>query len=154
MKRILDRLGIARLAFLIMLMGMVPALGAEFETLEISSSSGVHTFAVEVMTNDADRARGLMFRKELPEGQGMLFDFEREQDIAMWMENTYIPLDMVFIKADGRILRIAENTVPLSRRTIPSGGAVKGVLEVIAGTAQRLGLKAGDRVGHRIFTGR
>jgi uncharacterized membrane protein (UPF0127 family) len=111
-------------------------------------------FAVEVVSNDADRAKGLMYRKELPQGRGMLFDFQREQDIAMWMKNTYIPLDMIFIAGDGRIRRIAENTEPLSERIIPSGGPVRGVLEVIGGTARKLGLSPGDRVAHPIFSQR
>jgi uncharacterized protein len=144
----------AAFAALLMVVGIAAAKGPEFQTLEIASGSGVHTFLVEVVANDADRAKGLMYRKELPEGQGMLFDFQREQEIAMWMENTYVSLDMVFIRGDGRILRIAENTEPLSRRTIPSGGPVKGVLEVVAGTARKLGLKPGDRVGHPMFSGR
>ena len=69
------------------------------QTLEIVTSNGVHSFSVEVIANDADRAKGLMFRRELPEGQGMLFDFQRDQDVAMWMKNTYIPLDMIFIQS-------------------------------------------------------
>jgi uncharacterized membrane protein (UPF0127 family) len=129
----------------------VGSRAADRQTLEIASKTGVHAFAVEVVDNDADRAKGLMYRKSLPEGTGMLFDFQREQDVSFWMQNTYIPLDMIFIKADGRILRIAENTEPLSTRLIPSGGPVKGVLEVIAGTARKLGIAPGDRVAHPIF---
>ena len=87
-----------------------PSTPAATQTLEIATANGVHTFAVEFVANDADRAKGLMFRTELPEGRGMLFDFQREQEIAMWMKNTYISLDMIFIKGDGRIRRIAENT--------------------------------------------
>lgn len=127
------------------------AAAADLQPLEIVTKSGVHTFSVELVDTDETRARGLMFRRELPDGYGMLFDFEREQDVAMWMENTYIPLDMLFIRGDGRILRIAENTEPLSRRTIPSGGPVRAVLEVIGGTARKLGIAAGDRVAHPIF---
>jgi uncharacterized membrane protein (UPF0127 family) len=127
---------------------------AERSTLEIVSKTGVHVFSVEVVANDADRAEGLMFRKELPEGTGMLFDFQRDQDIAMWMKNTYIPLDMIFIAGDGRIRRIAENTEPMSERIIPSGGPVRGVLEVIGGTARKLGIAPGDRVAHPMFSGR
>lgn len=127
------------------------AIAADRGILEIASRNGVHVFAVEVMANDADRAKGLMFRKEMPEGRGMLFDFEREQNVAMWMKNTYIPLDMIFITGDGRIQRIAENTEPLSERIIPSGGPVRGVLEVIGGTARKLGIAPGDRVAHPIF---
>jgi uncharacterized protein len=89
-----------------------------------------------------------MFRRELPEGQGMLFDFNTERPVSFWMKNTYIPLDMIFIRADGRILRIAENTESLSER-LHSGGAVRAVLEMIAGTSERLGIAPGDRVGRR-----
>jgi uncharacterized membrane protein (UPF0127 family) len=122
-------------------------------TLEIASKSGVHVFAVELAVTDEQRAKGLMYRKELPDGQGMLFDFEREQDVAMWMKNTYISLDMLFIRGDGVILSIAENTTPLSTRIIPSGGPVRAVLEVIAGTARRYGIAPGDRVAFPIFKG-
>ena len=80
----------------------------------------VYVFSVELAINDADRQKGLMFRKELPEGQGMLFDFKQDQDVSTWMRNTYISLEMLFINADGRIRRIAENTAPLSERIIPS----------------------------------
>ena len=128
-----------------------PARSADPHTLEIASKTGVHAFSVEIAQNDAERAKGLMYRKELPEGQGMLFDFQHEQEVGFWMENTYISLDMIFIRADGRILRIVENTEPLSTRIIPSGGPVRGVLEVIAGTAHKLGIVAGDRVAHPIF---
>lgn len=128
-----------------------PVRPAELQTLEIASKSGVHTFAVELVDNDADRAKGLMYRKELPEGRGMLFDFHREQEVSFWMQNTYIPLDMLFIRADGQILRIAENTEPLSTKMVPSGGPVLAVLEVIGGTARKLGIAPGDRVAHRIF---
>ena len=79
---------------------------------------------------------------------------EQDQDVAFWMKNTYIPLDMIFIRGDGRILRIAENTTPLSEKTVPSGGPVRCVLEVIGGTARRLGIAAGDRVAHPFFSGR
>ena len=132
----------------------VPAREAGQQTLEIATKSGVHVFAVEVVDNDADRAKGLMYRKELPEGRGMLFDFHREQEVSFWMQNTYIPLDMIFIRGDGRILRIAENTEPMSTRLIPSGGPVRAVLEVIAGTTQKLGIAPGDRVASPIFSAR
>ena len=87
----------------------------------------------------------------MPEGHGMLFKFEPDQVITMWMHNTYIPLDMIFIKSDGRILRIAENTTPMSDRVISSGAPARGVLEVIAGTARKLGIAPGDRVAHPWF---
>ncbi len=145
-----------------LLLGLLVAAGpvrpaspqASQQVLEIASKTGVHPFSVEIADNDADRARGLMFRKELPEGKGMLFDFKTEQDVSFWMQNTYIPLDMLFIRADGQILRIAENTEPLSTRLIPSGGKVRAVLEVIGGTARKFGIAPGDRVAHPIFSGR
>jgi uncharacterized membrane protein (UPF0127 family) len=114
----------------------------------------VHVFAVELATTPEEQAKGLMFRRSLPEGQGMLFDFHQEQPTSFWMKNTYISLDMIFIRADGRILRIAENTVPRSEALVPSGGPVRGVLEVIAGTSKKLGIAPGDRVAHPIFGGR
>ena len=132
--------------------GALPGEAADRSVLEIASKSGVHSFSVEVVDDDAGRAKGLMFRRSLPEGTGMLFDFKTEQDVAFWMQNTYIPLDMIFIRADGRILRIAENTEPMSTKQVPSGGKVLAVLEVIAGTTRKLGIVAGDRVAHPIFS--
>lgn len=105
-------------------------------------------------TTDAERAQGLMHRKELPAGQGMLFDFHRDQDVGFWMKNTFIPLDMIFIRSDGRIMRIAENTEPLSERIVQSGTPVRAVLEVIGGTSRKLGIAPGDRVAHPIFNAR
>lgn len=124
---------------------------AELQTLEIVSRSGVHVFTVEVVKTEQERATGLMYRKELPEGRGMLFDFSPEQQVSMWMKNTLIPLDMIFIRGDGRIIRIAENTEPLSEKIIPSGGLTRGVLEVIGGTAKKYGIAPGDRVAHPLF---
>lgn len=131
-----------------------PALAAERETLEIASKTGVHAFSVELATTEAEREKGLMYRKSLPEGQGMLFDFHRDQEVGFWMRNTYIPLDMIFIRGDGRIWRIAENTEPLSEKIVPSNGPVRAVLEVIGGTARKLGIAPGDRVAHPIFKSR
>ncbi len=130
---------------------LVPAQAAGTQTIEIVTNSGVHAFSVEMATNDAERSRGLMYRKSLPEAHGMLFDFGTEQPVSFWMHNTYIPLDMIFIRADGRILRVAENATPMSDSLIPSGGPVRGVLEVIAGTARKLHIAAGDRVTGSFF---
>jgi uncharacterized protein len=127
---------------------------AELQPLEIASKGGVHVFGVEMASTPEEQAKGLMYRRELPEGQGMLFDFHHEQPTSFWMKNTYIPLDMIFIRADGRILRIAENAVPLSEALVPSGGPVRAVLEVNGGTAKKLGIAPGDRVAHPIFSGR
>ena len=127
---------------------------ASFQPLEIVTKSGVQVFSVEMATTEEEKTTGLMYRKELPDGKGMLFDFSPEQQVSMWMKNTFISLDMIFIRADGRILRIAENTEPQSTRIISSGGPAKGVLEVIAGTAKKYGIAPGDRVGHPLFNGR
>jgi uncharacterized protein len=128
-----------------------PARAANLESLEIVSKSGVQVFSVEVMRTPEERAKGLMYRRELPEGRGMLFDFSPEQPVSMWMKNTYISLDMIFISADGRIVRIAENATPESEAIIPAGRPVRGVLEVIGGTSKKYGIAPGDRVAHPLF---
>jgi uncharacterized membrane protein (UPF0127 family) len=140
------------LLFAVLAVALVaPAYAAGEAALEIVTKTGVRAFTVELATNDAERERGLMYRKELPEGRGMLFDFQHDRPVAFWMRNTYIPLDMIFIRGDGRILSIAENTQPLSDGLIPSGGSVRAVLEVIGGTARKLGIAPGDRVESPVF---
>ena len=131
-----------------------PAGAASFQPLEIVTKNGVQVFSVEMATTEEEKRTGLMYRKELPDGKGMLFDFNPEQEISMWMENTYVSLDMIFIRADGRILHIAENTEPLSRKIISSRGPARAVLEVVAGTAQKYGIRPGDRVAHPLFGGK
>ncbi|AXK80298.1 DUF192 domain-containing protein [Pseudolabrys taiwanensis] len=142
------------LVLLAVMWATAPARSAERDTVEIATKSGVHAFSVELAATEAEREKGLMYRKSLPEGQGMLFDFHRDQEVGFWMKNTYIPLDMIFIRGDGRILRIAENTEPLSEKIVPSNGPVRAVLEVIGGTARKLGIAPGDRVAGSIFKGR
>jgi uncharacterized membrane protein (UPF0127 family) len=121
------------------------------EKLEIVTSNGTHEFSVEVMRNGLQRERGLMFRRFLDENRGMLFDFETERPVMMWMKNTYLPLDMVFIGRSGKVVGIAENAVPLSEKVISSGVSTFAVLEVNAGTAARIGLRIGDSIHHPIF---
>lgn len=121
------------------------------EPLTIVTASGEHRFQVEVARTDEQRARGLMFRRFMPEDRGMLFDFKTEQPVMMWMRNTFIPLDMIFIARDGRVINVAENTEPMSERTIPSAAPAFAVLEVNAGVARKIGLKAGDRISHPLF---
>jgi uncharacterized membrane protein (UPF0127 family) len=153
--RISRRSVVASLVFgFVVLAGVGRVHAQALEALTLVTSSGRHDFRVEVARNDADRARGLMHRRTLPADRGMLFDFERVAPVTMWMENTFISLDMIFIRADGTIARIAENTEPLSQRIIPSGEPVLAVLEVIAGTSKRIGLKAGDKVEHGMFKSR
>jgi len=141
---------IALLIALVLAIARTPARAAD-DTLEIVSKTGVHAFTVELAVTEDQREHGLMFRRELPEGRGMLFKFEPDQVVSMWMHNTYIPLDMIFIRGDGRIVRIAENTTPQSDRIISSGSPARGVLEVIGGTARKLGLAPGDHVAHPWF---
>jgi hypothetical protein len=129
----------------------VGAKAASVQPLEIVTKSGVQVFSVEMATTEQEKETGLMYRKELADGKGMLFDFSPEQQVSMWMKNTFVSLDMIFIRADGRILRIAENTEPQSTAIIASQGLVKGVLEVVAGTAKKYGIAPGDRVGHPLF---
>lgn len=129
----------------------VPAEAASFQPLEIVTKNGVQVFSVEMATTEKEKETGLMYRKELADGKGMLFDFNPEQEVSMWMKNTYVSLDMIFIRADGRILRIAENTEPMSTKIISSRGPARAVLEVVAGTAQKYGIRPGDRVGHPLF---
>ena len=145
---------LAVLGILVAIVALSDARAAELQTLEIATKSGVQVFSVEVATTEEEKRTGLMYRKELPDGRGMLFDFSPEQEVSMWMKNTYVSLDMIFISADGRILRIAESTEPLSTKIIPSRGLAKGVLEVVAGTAQKYGIQPGDRVAHPLFGGR
>jgi len=121
-------------------------------TLEIETQSGTrHTFRIELAETDPLRQRGLMFRNEMAPDAGMLFTYKRDRVISMWMANTYLPLDMLFIESDGRISRIAESTIPLSRESISSRKRARGVLELNAGTVRRLGLSVGDRVIHERF---
>jgi hypothetical protein len=114
--------------------------------LFIDTPSGAHRFEVEVARTNVKRARGLMFRTKLAADAGMLFVYERRGPVVMWMKNTLISLDMLFIAADGRIVRIAANTTPLSEKMISSGSPVRAVLELPAGTAARLGIAPGGRV--------
>ncbi|GGH17806.1 hypothetical protein GCM10007036_19540 [Alsobacter metallidurans] len=143
-------------AFLLFLAALAasprPAMAdSALEKLVINTAGGPRTFEVEVMRTDEERAKGLMFRRYMPESRGMLFDFKEQQPVMMWMKDTFIPLDMVFIRRDGSIARIAENTEPHSTRTISSGEPVFGVLEINAGVAAKLGVKPGDKVQHALF---
>ncbi|MCB4768345.1 DUF192 domain-containing protein [Ancylobacter sp. Lp-2] len=142
------------LAFSLIFLALAPqaAHAASFEKATIDTRSGPVTFDVEIAVTADERAKGLMYRTELAPTAGMLFDFAVSQPVYMWMKNTYIPLDMVFIRADGRIARIAADTTPLSTQTIESGEPVRAVLELPAGTAKARGIAVGDRIRHRFFT--
>jgi len=125
-----------------------------FERAELSietAAGSIHRFDVELALTPRQKARGLMFRSEMAADAGMLFVYSRPQVITMWMRNTDLPLDMLFIAADGRIAHIAERAVPRSDRTISSRARVTAVLELNGGTARRLGIAVGDRVLYPAF---
>ncbi len=143
--------GIKRVVFAALLAGAVsPAVADEVE-LKVVTDKGRFNFSVEVAETAAQRQQGLQHRKNLAASAGMLFDYKRVQPVAMWMKNTLIPLDMLFIDGAGRIVNVARDTEPMSLATIPSAAPVLAVLEVNAGTARRLGIQPGDRVLHAIF---
>lgn len=119
--------------------------------VEIETAAGRHAFAVELASTAEQLTQGLMFRRTLDAEAGMLFDFGRTQPVAMWMKNTVIPLDMLFIGADGHIIHVAEHAVPGSLEPLGPSQPVRAVLEVNAGTARRLGIRPGDRVRHALF---
>ncbi len=122
------------------------------EKLVIVTRDGVrHDFNVEMAIKPDQQTVGLMFRKSVPPDGGMLFDWGSPRDSQMWMRNTLVPLDMVFINADGTIRSIAENTVPESLAVIDSRGPVRATLELAAGTAARLNIRVGDKVEQKIF---
>jgi uncharacterized protein len=124
---------------------------SKIEPLTIATETDANLFTVEIADTDALRERGLMFRQRMPEGRGMLFDFGAPRAVSMWMKNTYISLDMLFIRSDGSIAYIAENTKPRSLDVIGVSEPVLGVLEVAGGTARKLGIRAGDKIFHRMF---
>lgn len=109
-----------------------------------------HVFHVEMALTEPQQVTGLMFRKSVPADGGMLFDWGAPRESQMWMENTLVPLDMVFIKPDGTISHIAENTVPESEAII-DGGVARATLELQGGITQKLDIRVGDKVEQRIF---
>jgi uncharacterized membrane protein (UPF0127 family) len=129
----------------------LPASAFETSSLVIDTESGEHPFAIEMAVTPSERGRGLMFRKSMADDAGMLFDFGVDDEASMWMQNTYLSLDMVFIKADGTVHRIARSTTPFSTDIISSKGPVRAVLELNAGIADKIGLKRGDVVHHEMF---
>lgn len=139
------------------LLGLVAALilgaaSAGAEPLVIHAGGSAYKFEVEVVTTPETRAQGLMFRKSMAANAGMLFIYPDEEAVSFWMKNTLIPLDMLFVKADGSIAHIAHNAVPLDETPIDSGAPVKAVLEVNGGTANALGIKEGDRIESAALT--
>jgi uncharacterized protein len=130
---------------------LYPAHAMLRETMKLLTAQGTHVIDVEITESLEEKAQGLMFRTRMDDKSGMLFFYETPQEVTMWMRNTYIALDMVFIRADGIVHRIEARTVPLSEDIISSRGDVTACLELAGGAAERLGLKPGDRVEHRYF---
>ncbi|HUQ36109.1 MAG TPA: DUF192 domain-containing protein [Aestuariivirga sp.] len=124
---------------------------SKLEPIAVATADSVTMFTAEIADTEELRTRGLMFRHFLPEDKAMLFDYEKPRPVAMWMKNTNISLDMLFIREDGTIAAIAQDTVPQSLDTISVQEPVRGVLELAAGTVKRLGLRLNDKVYHRIF---
>ncbi len=122
--------------------------------LTIGSATGDHKFTVELATTPAQQEQGLMYRRSMAPDAGMLFDFGHPTTTTFWMKNTLIPLDMLFVGADGRIVNIHERAVPMSEAMIPAQGMVRAVIELNGGTAARLGIRPGDRVIYPIFGGK
>jgi uncharacterized protein len=121
------------------------------DRLAIEGSAGRFEFQVELAATPDQRSYGLMFRESLADDHGMLFDFGHPQPVAMWMRNTYIPLDMLFIRADGHIGRIVQEARPLSDTVLDSGEPVRAVLELRGGLTTELGIVPGDRIVYRLF---
>jgi uncharacterized membrane protein (UPF0127 family) len=147
-----------RLLLLLPLLVALPATGAlaqpaQFPTapLTITTASGPQKFTVEIAATPAQMEQGLMFRRSLAPDAGMLFDYQAPSMAMMWMKNTLIPLDMLFVDAEGRIVNIHERAVPGSLATISAAAPVRAVIELNGGTAARLGIRPGDRVIFPIF---
>ena len=142
---------VARVAgILVALVAMLTPLAAcsSENRLVLHTATGDYAFSVELVETPADRNRGLMFRQSLAPDAGMLFDFGDEQPVSFWMRNTFIPLDMIFIRADGTVANVHVNARPHDPTGIPSDGAVRFVLEIPGGRSIEIGLEAGDRVAH------
>ena len=125
----------------------------QFPTSELTliSATGPHRFKVELAKTPAQMTQGLMFRTSLAPDAGMLFEYQQPTAATMWMRNTLIPLDMLFVDAQGRIVNIHERAVPQSLELIAAAEPVRAVIELNGGTAARLGIEPGDRVVHPIF---
>lgn len=139
-------------AVLALLAGSAPAADAmKRDTLKLHTKAGVKTISVEITETQEEKAKGLMFRTHLADADSMLFFYERPLEITMWMRNTLIPLDMVFIRPDGVVHRIEAWTTPMSEDIVSSHAPVSACLELAGGAAERIGLKPGDRVEHPLF---
>lgn len=134
-----------------MLVSLTACKDADPNRVKIASANGVHVFTVELADDDAERRQGLMFRREMAEDAGMLFDFKEERPVGIWMKNTYIPLDIIFIDRNGVIVKIHPRAEPHSETSMRSDTPVVAVLEINGGVAEKLGVKPGDTVAHPMF---
>jgi len=152
-RAIVPRLQLFALAicFLLSLPASAARAQGGLEPLEITTASGSHAFQIEIARDEASREKGLMYRRFMPADRGMLFEFERNEPVAFWMKNTYIPLDMIFIARDGTVTHVAADAEPLSEAIVPSGGPCVAVLELNGGAAARIGLHPGDKVRASFF---
>ncbi|MEM9740564.1 MAG: DUF192 domain-containing protein [Pseudomonadota bacterium] len=139
---------LAALIAILLLPWAGPSAAFEASTLSVQTRSGKHDFTIEIARTPQEQALGLMHRRALAQDYAMLFPFERAREASFWMRDTYVSLDMVFIKQDGVVHRIERGTEPLSLRSVPSRGPVIAVLEFVAGTADRIELQVGDVVVH------
>jgi uncharacterized membrane protein (UPF0127 family) len=144
---------LACLWLFVMLLASPSLARTQTEVLTIVTSSGRHAFEVEIADSETEKAMGLMFRRSLPRRSGMLFLHDRAGELTMWMKNTFISLDMIFIRGNGVVHRVVRGTEPFSEDIISSQGNVMAVLEVAAGVADEIGLKPGDRIVCRAFKG-
>lgn len=149
----LRRLTFACLAYVLAAGALTSAATAEpaLENLEIVTATGAHIFQVELANTPESRMRGLMYRRSMAEDHGMLFDFGVESTVGMWMKNTSIPLDLIFISRKGVVVSVATDAEPFSERVISSGKPAYAVIELNAGTARRIGVAPGDLARHPIF---
>lgn len=128
-----------------------PQEGLPRTQITIDGARGPLTFDVDLATTDASRTKGLMFRRHLNKHEGMLFEFDREDFRAFWMKNTMIPLDIIFVRADGTISNIAEETIPYSETPVPSSEPAKAVLEIAGGEARAQGVAPGQKIHAKFF---
>ena len=143
---------VSAMAFLFVVSGTTVLAGGQTEPVIIETSTRPVTFDSEIMRTEPERDQGLRFRPYLPEMRGMLCDFGEDRPVQMWMKDTLIPLDMIFIRRDGTIARIISNTEPNSTRVLPSGEPVLAVLEINAGLAAKYKIEAGAHVVHPLFS--
>ncbi|HEV8388264.1 MAG TPA: DUF192 domain-containing protein [Dongiaceae bacterium] len=145
---------IQRLIFICALLLAAPsgfAAGLPRDMLLVETGSSQYRFEVEIADDATERAEGLMYRQSLADNAGMLFLYPKPQPVEFWMKNTPLSLDIVFVRADGTIARIAADTTPMSEDLIPSGEPVRAVLEVKAGTMRQLGITVGDRLRNATY---